>query len=61
MSLPTELPLEDPLSLLVSGFAVHKLYSQLLHPPQTYLGNRFQFRSADGSNNVCNSPLNNGT
>ena len=59
MALPTKLPPGDPLSQLVTGFAVHKLYSQMLHPPQTYLGNKFQFRSADGSNNVCNCTLNN--
>ncbi|MCJ1402641.1 hypothetical protein MMC11_005861 [Xylographa trunciseda] len=52
----TDLPLDDPLSELVSGFAVHKLYSQMLHPPQTYLGNKFQFRSADGSVNNAHFP-----
>ena len=59
LTLPRDpkLPLNDPLNELISGYAVHKLYSQMLHPPQTYLGNKFQFRSADGSDNVCELTL----
>jgi hypothetical protein len=56
-SIPTDpaLPIDDPLSKIISGFAVHMLHSNMLHPPQTYLGNKFQYRSADGSDNVCSS------
>ncbi|KAH7009651.1 heme peroxidase family protein [Ilyonectria destructans] len=34
---------------------INRLWDNLLHPPLSYLGDEFRYRSADGSNNLRNS------
>lgn len=41
----------NPLGQLLGTELLSKLWGDLQHPPKTYLGRQFQYRSADGSNN----------
>lgn len=48
MSLPNGSTIRNDLS----GSFINTLWTTLQHPPISYLGNEFRFRTADGSNNV---------
>jgi hypothetical protein len=48
-SLPNGSHLRDDLSAKF----VKTLWNRLEHPPISYIGDQFKYRSADGSNNVC--------
>ena len=52
MQLAASLPSDSPsLKALTSKF-VGSLWQGLNHPPLTYLGDEWKYRTADGSNNV---------
>jgi hypothetical protein len=40
----------------VTGKFLEQLWGDLQHPPQSYLGEKYQYRSADGSNNSLINP-----
>jgi hypothetical protein len=42
----------DPVSTSLAEKNVRKLWAPMLHPPLSYRGEEFQYRTADGSNNV---------
>ncbi|OAX33207.1 heme peroxidase [Rhizopogon vinicolor AM-OR11-026] len=44
------------ISEMARTFVIKDLYNDLTHPPATYLGPKYQFRTADGSNNNPDSP-----
>ncbi|KAI9697339.1 MAG: hypothetical protein M1820_007845 [Bogoriella megaspora] len=51
IQIASKLPADNKLgSKLTDGF-ITKLYKDLEHPPQSYLGQEFQYRRADGSGN----------
>ncbi|KAG6381666.1 heme peroxidase [Boletus reticuloceps] len=41
---------------LAQNFVIKTLYNDLAHPPETYVGHEYAFRSADGSNNNPDFP-----
>lgn len=45
-----DIPLNDPLNGLLTRGVVHYLWGSMLHPPMSYRGPKFQYRTADGSN-----------
>ncbi|KAG7444916.1 heme peroxidase [Guyanagaster necrorhizus] len=45
-----------PLAQSLQNKAISLLYNDLSHPPATYIGNEYKFRSADGSNNNILAP-----
>lgn len=45
------LDVRDPLSKYLSQSNVRKLWAPMLHPPLSYRGEEYQYRTADGSNN----------
>ena len=47
----SQLPPNDPLGMFITNFMVNTLWSSILHPPLSYKGPAFQYRSADGSSN----------
>lgn len=46
------LPVDDPLRKVLTAKSVHRLWGSLLHPPLSYRGGLFEYRTADGSANV---------
>jgi hypothetical protein len=44
------IPLNDPMNGLLTRGVVHYLWGSMLHPPMSYRGSKFQYRTADGSN-----------
>lgn len=46
------LPVDDPLRKALTSKSVHTLWGSLLHPPLSYRGGLFEYRTADGSANV---------
>lgn len=46
------LPVDDPLRKVLTATSVSKLWGSLLHPPLSYRGGLFAYRTADGSANV---------
>ncbi|KAF2669019.1 heme peroxidase [Microthyrium microscopicum] len=46
-----ELDIDDPLSRAITQKMVTELWGSMLHPPLSYHGNKFRFRTADGSYN----------
>ncbi|KAJ8594598.1 putative linoleate diol synthase [Rhizopogon salebrosus TDB-379] len=44
------------ISHMARTFVIKNLYNDLTHPPATYIGPEYQFRTADGSNNNPDSP-----
>lgn len=40
----------------LTGTLLKSLWDSLLHPPLSYLGDSYEYRTADGSNNVRSSP-----
>lgn len=47
----SDLPLNDPMSERLSNEIMHKLWGKMLHPPASYKGAKYQYRSADGKHN----------
>ncbi|KIY63464.1 heme peroxidase, partial [Cylindrobasidium torrendii FP15055 ss-10] len=47
---------DSPLSIDLQNQVIKLLYNDLYHPPPTYLGDNYKFRSADGSNNSISDP-----
>ncbi|MCJ1465543.1 hypothetical protein MMC07_004161 [Pseudocyphellaria aurata] len=47
-----KLPLNNFFSQWFMKTGVERLWGAMLHPPLSYLGDSFQYRSADGGNNV---------
>jgi len=41
----------DPIGDRITDSFLTTLYNDLQHPPEMYLGEKFKYRSADGSNN----------
>lgn len=51
IQLTSELPLHDRFSDTLTHKFLNELWTELDHPPQSYLGYDFRYRKADGSNN----------
>ncbi len=49
------LPHDSPIRNSVQAKTVATLYNSLQHPPESYLGEKHQYRTADGSYHVRNS------
>ncbi|GJE90952.1 linoleate diol synthase and cytochrome P450 domain-containing protein [Phanerochaete sordida] len=47
---------EGPLSTSLQNRVIELLYNDLPHPPSTYIGNQYAFRTADGSYNNVTDP-----
>jgi hypothetical protein len=56
IQLAASLPNNSELREDLSGAFIKTLWSNLQHPPISYLGEEFKYRAADGSNNVRLSP-----
>ena len=52
IKLASELPLTSNNGVKLTNSLVNKLWSDLQHPPSTFLGEEYIYRRADGSNNV---------
>ena len=52
VALCAALPIDDPLRKALTAKSVHTLWGSLLHPPLSYRGGLFEYRTADGSANV---------
>ena len=46
-----DLPLNDPMGKWMSNEVMHMLWGSMLHPPSSFRGAKFQYRSADGKHN----------
>ncbi len=49
------LPHDSPIRNAVQAKTVTTLYNSLQHPPASYLGEKHQYRTADGSYHVRNT------
>ena len=47
-----KLPLNHPLSKAFLAKGVKHYWGSMMHPPLSYRGDAFQYRSADGADNV---------
>lgn len=56
MQLIAALPERSPNRVQLTSMLVDLLWNSLQHPPMSYLGDDFKYRSADGSNNSYISP-----
>ncbi|KAF2727140.1 hypothetical protein EJ04DRAFT_539107 [Polyplosphaeria fusca] len=56
INVAADLPDGSKLREKVTGGFLTQLWNDLDHPPQSYLGAKFQYRSADGSNNSFVNP-----
>lgn len=52
MSIAASLPRTSKVRKKLTGVLIDTLWKSLQHPPLSYLGNEYQYRTADGSNNV---------
>ena len=52
IAIATSLPSESKARKKLTGLIIDTLWKSLQHPPLSYLGNDYQYRTADGSNNV---------
>lgn len=52
IKLTSELPLSSKNGVTLTNGLVNQLWSDLQHPPQSYLGSQHMYRQADGSYNV---------
>lgn len=59
IKLTSEFPISSKNGLTLTNGLVNRLWSDLQHPPQSYLGSQHMYRQADGSYNVfaCSSSL----
>ena len=53
IKLASELPLSSKNGVNLTNGLVNQLWSDLQHPPQSYLGSKHMYRQADGSYNVA--------
>lgn len=53
IKLASALPLTSKNGTMITTSLVTKLWSDLPHPPSTFLGDDYNYRRADGSYNVC--------
>lgn len=53
IKLASALPLTSKNGTMITSSLVTKLWSDLPHPPSTFLGDEYNYRRADGSYNVC--------
>lgn len=53
IKLASALPLTSKNGTMITTSLVTKLWSDLPHPPSTFLGDEYNYRRADGSYNVC--------
>lgn len=53
LQLTASLPNGSRLRNELNGRFIETLWNNLAHPPISYLGDEFRYRTADGSNNVC--------
>ncbi|KAK5048080.1 hypothetical protein LTR84_006270 [Exophiala bonariae] len=51
IQLAADLPVESRTSATLTNAFLNQLWTDLQHPPQSYLGTEFVYRKADGSNN----------
>lgn len=51
IQLAADLPVESRTSATLTNTFLNQLWTDLQHPPQSYLGTEFVYRKADGSNN----------
>ena len=52
MKLTASLPPNSKMRKKLSDTIVTTMWNTLQHPPQSYYGDNYQYRTADGSNNV---------
>lgn len=52
VQLAASLPNDTKIRADLNSRFIHRLWSSLQHPPISYLGDKFMYRSADGSGNV---------
>lgn len=57
IKLASALPLTSKNGTMITQSLVSKLWSDLPHPPSTFLGEEYNYRRADGSYNVMHSVL----
>lgn len=57
IALTASLPRTSATRKKLSGVIVDTLWSSLQHPPLTYMGDKFQYRTPDGSYNVSSTAL----
>lgn len=57
IKLASALPLTSKNGTMITTSLVTKLWSDLQHPPSTFLGEEYNYRRADGSYNVMHSVL----
>lgn len=52
IQLATSLPDGSDTQVKLTGNLIKELWNSLQHPPLSYLGDEYEYRTADGSNNV---------
>lgn len=52
IAIATSLPRTSKARKKLSGLIIDTLWKSLQHPPLSYFGNKYQYRTADGSYNV---------
>ena len=57
MKLTASLPPNSKMRKKLSNTIIATMWGYLQHPPQSYYGDEFQYRQADGSLNVVSFPL----
>jgi hypothetical protein len=53
IALTGSLPAASKNRVKLTDTLIDALWNSLQHPPLSYMGDKFQYRSADGSYNVC--------
>ena len=53
MKLVAGLPSHSKTRVDLTNSFIDELWNNLQHPPLSYLGDKYQYRQADGSYNVC--------
>lgn len=56
IKLASELPVNSKNGARLTDTLVGKLWSDLQHPPSSFLGDKYKYRQPDGSNNVGSIP-----
>ena len=52
IAIATSLPRTSKARTKLTGIIIDTLWKSLQHPPLSYMGNKFQYRTPDGSYNV---------
>lgn len=53
IAITASLPRQSKVRTKLTGVLIDALWGALQHPPMSYLGENFQYRTPDGSYNVC--------